>query len=302
MNIFKIIIIIIFLFGPSLKSASQEFGFKEVQLTNSASDNKYASYNKSGTSIIFESNRDGHWQIYMMSSKGENVSRLVNSTYNDRRPTWHPYKNIILFESDRTGIFELYKLELESHKISRINIPVYGNKTRAEYAPNGVQILFNLEDVAGDFDVYLVSHKGKKPKKIIDDKFNNMYPHFSGRGDNILYYSNKNNEGDSDVIYTYNIITKERYRLTYFKNNSSYGKYSNNRRRIVYSALVEGEASEIYIMQNDGRNKKRITFNDEEDIQPSWSPHDINLLISGVRNGNYQICKILLKEPLEEEN
>ena len=302
MNVFKITIIITFIFGVFFEGISQEFGYKEVQLTNTQGDNRYASYNESGTKILFESNRDGHWQIYTMDINGEDVTRLIISVYNDRRPTWHPYRNYILFESDRTGIFELYKLDLESNKISRIPIPLNGNKSRAEYAPNGVQILFNLEDIEGDFDVYLVSHKGKKPVKLIDDKFNNLYPHFSGRGDNILYYSNKNNEGTSDVIYTYNIITEERYRLTYFKDHSNYGKYSNNRRRIAYSASVDDEEPEIYIMLNDGKSKQRITFNDEIDIQPSWSPQDINLLITGYRDGSYQICKILLKEPLEYPN
>ena len=302
MNTFKITIIITFIFGVFFKGISQEFGYKEVQLTHTASDNKYASYDKSGTKILFESNRDGHWQIYTMDINGKDVTRLINSAFNDRRPTWHPYKDYILFESDRTGIFELYKLDLESNKISRIPIPLNGNKSRAEYAPNGVQIMFNLEDIEGDFDVYIVSHKGKKPVKVIDDKFNNLYPHLSGRGDNIVYYSNKNNEGTSDVIYTYNIITEERHRLTYFKDHSNYPKYSNNRRRIAYSAAVDDEEPEIYIMLTDGKSKHRITFNDEEDIQPSWSPQDINLLITGFRNGSYQICKILLKEPLDPKN
>jgi len=31
---------------------------------------------------------------------------------------------------------------------------------------------------------------------------------------------------------------------------------------------------------------------------PNWSPKDINLLITGKRQGYDQICKILLKEKL----
>ena len=59
--------------------------------------------------------------------------------------------------------------------------------------------------------------------------------------------------------------------------------------------------SEIFIMQNDARHKTQVTFNNVEDILPVWSPNDINLLITGYRNGHYQICKILLKEPLSEK-
>lgn len=282
-------------------SLAQEFGYKEVQLTYTTSDNRYASYNKSGTKILFESNRNGNWQIYTMDINGGHQKRLIKSSFNDRRPTWHPYKDIILFESDRTGTFELYKLDLESHKISRIRIPVHGNKSRAQYAPNGVEIIFNLQDPKGDFDIYAVHHKGKRPKKLIDDSFNNLYPQFSRRGEYFLYYSNKNNEKETDVIYTYNIITEEKSRLTYFKDHSSYAKLSNNRLRVVYSASLDQKKPEIFIMKHDGKNKRQITFNNESDILPIWSPNDINLLITGKRNGHFQICKILLKEPLESK-
>lgn len=51
-------------------------------------------------------------------------------------------------------------------------------------------------------------------------------------------------------------------------------------------------------MTKDGNSPQRITFNNNGDTLPNWSPKDINLLITGFRNGSYQICKILLKEPL----
>jgi TolB protein len=55
---------------------------------------------------------------------------------------------------------------------------------------------------------------------------------------------------------------------------------------------------EIFIMNKDGKSQRRITFNDETDTLPNWSPQDFNLLITGFRNGSFQICKILLKEEL----
>lgn len=301
MKVFKIIITIIFFIGTSSITVSQELGYKEVQLTNNVGDNRYASYNKEGTKILFESNRSGHWQLYTMDINGGHQKRLLTNTFNDRRPTWHPYKNIILFESDRSGTSEIYKLNLESYKVSQIRIPVKGSKSRAQYAPNGVEIIFNLQDPKGDFDIYSVHHKGKRPKKLIDDSFNNLYPQFSRRGNYFLYYSNKNNEKETDVIYTYNIITEERSRLTYFKNHSNHAKLSNNKLRIVYSAILDDGNPEIYIMKYDGKSKRQITFNNKIDILPAWSPNDINLLITRKVNGYYQICKILLKEPIKPQ-
>ena len=40
---------------------------KEIILSNNSADDRYASYSASGKQIIFESNRDGNWEIYIMA-------------------------------------------------------------------------------------------------------------------------------------------------------------------------------------------------------------------------------------------
>jgi len=277
---------------------AQNNGYKEVQLTNHTFDNRYASYNKSGDLILFESNRDGHWQIYTMDVNGNHQKRLINSSYNDRRPVWHPFNNIVLFESDRSGTNELYKLYIDTNTIQKIPISLNGNKSFGQFAPNGVDVIFNYENTSEDIDIYSITHKGKRLKMIVDDSYKKLRPRYSPKGNSIAYFTNKNNTGDTDVVYVYNLFLKEKNKLTYFKDQSQYPVYSNNGRRIAYSTSYKDEQPEIYIMDSDGDNKKRITFNDTEDILPYWSPKDINILISRLINNNYQICKILLKEPL----
>ena len=295
----SILLFVLLLLSVTLVS-SQSNGFKEVQLTNTASDNRYASYNKDGTLILFESNRDGYWQIYTMTIDGDRQKRLFKSRHNDRRPTWHPYKNMILFESDRnnSGTSELYTYNLETNKVKRVPIPIIGNKYFGEFAPNGVEIVFCFEDKPGDIDIYSIHKKGKLLRKLVDNKNINLYPKLNSRGGSILYFTDKNVEKDTNVILSYGIYSEDRKRLSYFKDHSEYADWPNKKNRIVYSAIIDGNTSEIYTMDIDGTSKKRITFNDSNDILPHWSPNDINILITGERNGNEQICKVLLKEPL----
>ncbi|WP_242203638.1 TolB-like translocation protein [Aestuariivivens insulae] len=279
-------------------------GYKEELLTNTSADNRYASYNKEGTKIVFESNRDGHWQIYTMDKNGGHQKPLFKSNSNDRRPTWHPYKDMVLFESDRSGVSEIYTYALETNSIDKVPIALNGNKSFARFAPNGVQVVFSYREQASIYDIYMCSNKGKRLKKIISNKHMNLYPNFTPRGDNLIYFSNRNTQGEGHIIYSYNIITKNRDRLSYFKDHSEYPSWSNIRgSRVAYAAKVDDmQQTEIFIMRNDSRHKTQVTFNNVEDILPSWSPNDINLLITGYRNGHYQICKILLKEPLSPKN
>ncbi|RLD28410.1 MAG: hypothetical protein DRI75_06725 [Bacteroidetes bacterium] len=298
MNPIKLFYIFTFLFLFSLKTISQNSGYKEVQLTNNIFDNRFASYNKYGNSIVFESNRDGNWQIYIMSINGNNQKRIIRSTSNDRRPTWHPYKSIILFESDRSGTNELYTFDLSKGITTKIPIPLKGNKTFAQFAPNGKEIAFNYKVNDNNFDIYIIYHKGTRLKKIIANSYKNLYPRYSPRGDEIVYFSRKHTKNKDDEIYAYNIILNTETRLTKMPQHNFSPIWSNNGELIAYATSTEGNKPEIYLMKKSGNAKQRITFNSDRDILPSWSPNDTNLLITKNKNGNYQICKILLKKPL----
>ena len=292
-------ILIYFILLPFVHNTlAQEKGYKEVQLTHNAFDNRYASYNSEGELIIFESNRTGNWQIYVMDVNGNDQRRVFTSTANDRRPSWHPSKNIILFESDRSGISDIYSYNLSTRVMSKIAIPLKGNKSFAQYAPNGTELAFNYKISDNNFNIYRISLKGKRLKTVIKNGHKNMYPRFSPRGDAILYFSRKHTKGEADEIYVYNIIAKKEERLTRWPKHNFCPTYSNNGLRIAYVTSMEDSRPEIYIMNKDGKTKQRVTYNNDGDTLPNWSPKDINLLITGYRNGSYQICKILLKEPL----
>ena len=295
-------IFITFIFLILIKTTkAQNNGFAEVQLTDNNSDNRYSSYNRDGTLILFESNRDGHWQIYTMNIDGKNQKRLFKSDANDRRPTFHPDKNIILFESDRTGVNEIYTFNAENQIIKKIPIKLTGNKYFAKYFANGVELLFTHEEEPGNTNIYRVHKKGKLMKKLVDTDFLISNPKPNRRGNLILFHSNNNNDlKDTDAIQGYNIHKKEIFTVSIFKGNSTDASWPNRTNRIVFSHIDDKETStsEIYTMPIDGSRKRRITFNTQNDILPHWSPNDINILVTRQGEKYDQIFKILLKEEL----
>jgi TolB protein len=277
---------------------AQDLGYQEIQLTNTNADNRYASYNKEGEAIVFESNRNGNWQIYTMDVDGNNQRRVVTSASNDRRPTWHPHKNMILFESDRTGINELYTYDFSSKELAKVPTGLRGNKMYAQFAPNGVELIFNYKVRDHNFNIYIISTKGKRRKSIIDNAYENLYPRYTSQGDAILYFSKKHTKNVNNEVYVYNIILKKDKRLTVSTVDNNFAEWSNNGARIAYSSMTESGHQEIFFMNKDGQSKRQVTFDSGGSTLPNWSPKDINLLITGKRQGHEQICKILLKEKL----
>ena len=53
-------------------------------------------------------------------------------------------------------------------------------------------------------------------------------------------------------------------------------------------------------MRNDGIDKKQITFNNTVDILPNWSPNGQNLLVTRKIGNKYQIVRVFLNHPLDE--
>lgn len=298
MNINKLTLFFTVIFLFALRTIAQDLGFKEEQLTYNAFDNRYASYNKAGEAIIYESNRDGHWQIYSMDIDGKNQRRVINSTSNDRRPTWHPYQNMILFESDRNGVSDLFTFDLDTKELTKVPIPLKGNKLYAQFAPNGKELIFNYKITDDNYNIYMISLNGKRLKTIVNNAYANMYPRFSPSGDAIVYFSRKHTKGQDDEIYVRNMYNRDEARLTRWPTHNFCPSFSNSGTKIVYVTSIEDGKPEIFIMNKDGKSPRRITFNDETDTLPNWSPQDFNLLITATRNGSYQICKILLKEEL----
>ena len=46
-------------------------------------------------------------------------------------------------------------------------------------------------------------------------------------------------------------------------------------------------------MDSNGNDKIRITRNEDGDTLPNWHPKENKILITGYRNGNFEICELI---------
>ena len=59
---------------------------------------------------------------------------------------------------------------------------------------------------------------------------------------------------------------------------------------------MENNRPKIYIMDTNGENQVRITYNKEGDTLPSWSADNKKILTTSYRNGNYEICELTIPD------
>lgn len=288
------ILLLVFLIIPDTLHSQVKL-VNEKNLTNNTYDDRYASYSPSGKKILFESNRDGNWEIYLMDSNGMNQQRLTFNKIDDRRPSWHPRGEKILFESFSNGKSDLYVQDLKSLKIKKITNFERGEPRFGSFSPDGKTIAISLKESDDKSNIVLLDTSGKIIRKLTIEDKRSYYPKWSKDGKEIVYFSRKDTDNQDDEIYKINLENGIEMRLTNWPKHNFCPSWSNDNSRIVYVTSMEGIRPEIYIMNSDGKNQVRITNNKDGDTLPYWSPNGSTILITGYRNGNYEICELELR-------
>jgi hypothetical protein len=99
-----------------------------------------------GEWILFDSSRDGVWNLYLIRPDGTGEHRLTHrgattQTMFARHPSWSPDGKRIAFDSDRDGDEEIYVMDADGSNVVRLTISP-GRDTHAAWTPDGRELTF----------------------------------------------------------------------------------------------------------------------------------------------------------------
>jgi hypothetical protein len=67
--------------------------------------------------ILFASDRDGDFDVYIMNPDGSRPENLTGHAATDGRPAWSPDGTRIAFQSDRDGDYEVYSMSADGGNV-----------------------------------------------------------------------------------------------------------------------------------------------------------------------------------------
>jgi Tol biopolymer transport system component len=159
--------------------------------------------------VIYETTRNGNWDLYMVDMVTGDSVPLITSQGNDLNADWSPDGTKILFQSDRYGTWQLYELDLQTRTIRLISDDK-GNDVDGQYDNSGGRILFR-SDRDGKNAIYIVNRSRTGLKRISDVRGNAVNATWSPNDGLIAYQSDL--DGDLD-IYVYGVANEQTRKLT----------------------------------------------------------------------------------------
>ena len=265
--------------------------------------------------VLFETNRDGNSEIYMMNPDGSNPINLTNHPASDNSAAWSPDGTRIAFVTNRDGNAEIYTMNADGSGATNLSRHP-DSDTFPVWSPTGTHIAFQTDRestgpimsaepkitiIGFNIEVFIMNDDGTGQTNVSNDPAWDAYPSWSEDGDRIAFESDRDEDGLILLALTIDDLGHEIYavdidgdNLTNLSNSpQDDGRpvWSPTDEKIVFVSYRDGNA-EIYTMNADGTGQMRMTNTSAADSSPSWSPDGEWITFHSDRDGNTEIYKM----------
>ena len=162
------------------------------------------------------------------------------------------------------------------------------------WSPDGRWIAFSFQKVGEFSEIRVMDADGKNRRNLTENTAYDEDPSWLPEGKRIVFTSGRDGNGE---IYVMDADGKNPRNLTQNATHEADPSWSPDGKRIVFTSIRDGHVdakwglptSEIYVMDADGKNQRRLTNNPHDDYSPSWSPDGRRIVFTSRRDGNGEI-------------
>jgi TolB protein len=220
---------------------------------------------------VFQSDRDGDFEIYVMNSNGQNVVQLTDNAWVDRLAAWSPDGEWVIFSSDvrGDGNFDLYRVRSDGTQLEEVFTSA-ARKSHPRYSPDGRYIIFTSGSAndAATWEIMRLDTTSGEILQMTNNSRRDASPLFSPNGARILFITMMS-DGSNNALAEMNIDGTDAQVIYNSAGSDWSANYSPDGRYIVFSSNLTG-SDQIYLMTADGTHVQQVTTT--RGGYPSWLP------------------------------
>ncbi|MBI5957843.1 MAG: PD40 domain-containing protein [Chloroflexi bacterium] len=141
-----------------------------------------------GGRLVFQSDRDGDWELYMLDVISMELTQLTDNNTEDQVPVLsRDGASLTWVQLNDFGVYDLWLMDMgsmEAEKLAEVGADVAGHT----FSPDAAMIAFQAE-ADGDYDVYAVDVASGQLKNVTGNTAEDRAPSFFCDGTQIVYHS-----------------------------------------------------------------------------------------------------------------
>lgn len=234
--------------------------------------------------MVFTSNRDGNYEVYIMNADGSGQTRLTFDRGTDASPVLSPDQTKIAFVSTRSNPQgDIYTMNADGSGVTRITNTTAFNHSPS-WSPNGGKLVFSSTRDAADptqptpysnWELYSMNANGSNVVRLTNNTTGEFFPAWAPDNKRIAFASDRDHQGQNSLrdLYVMNDDGSSTKRLTNQSGQLIGPSWDQNSKRIAYHVYPPSAAPGIYILNLSNGVSTRLTFGSgADDAWVSFSP------------------------------